>query len=141
MTASAHTPFAARHSGVYRTPQDMHLMRQAAARLGIAVFDVGLARVSDKDGFLAACATALKFPHTFGQNWDAFADCVQDLSWHAARSYVIHLQDAADFARAAPHDYATAIEVLRHAADYWKERGVGFYVLVDDAADLAAFAS
>ena len=140
MTASAHTPFAAEHSGVYRTPQDMQLLRQAAARIGIALFDVGLTRVSDKNGFLAACTTALKFPHSFGYNWDAFADCVQDLSWHPARGYAIHLQDASEFARAAPQDYAVAIEVLRYAADYWKGRGTGFFVLVDDAADLAAFA-
>lgn len=115
-------------------------MRQAAARVGIAFFDVRLAGVSDKDGFLAACATTLAFPHGFGGNWDAFADCVQDLSWRAATGYAIHLQDVADFARGAPQDYASAIEILRYAADYWKGRGTGFFVLVDDAPELPAFA-
>jgi hypothetical protein len=140
VTASPRTPFSAEHSGVYRTPQDMNLLRQAAARVGIAFFVVDIARAKDKEDFLAACATALEFPRGFGGNWDAFADCVQDLSWHAARGYVIHLQDAAGFARAAPQDYATAIEILRYAADYWRERGTGFLALVDDALELPAFA-
>ena len=44
--------------------------------------------------------------------------------------------DAAPAARALGGDWATLIEVLRHAADYWKARGTPFVVFVDDAAEL-----
>ena len=112
MTASTHQPFAAEHSGVYRTPQDMHLMRQAAARIGIAVFDVGLAGVTDKSAFLAACATALEFPHPFGRNWDAFADCMQDLSWHPARGYVIRLTQSPPHGAVTRHPLRASEELV-----------------------------
>ncbi|MGQ0750407.1 MAG: barstar family protein [Betaproteobacteria bacterium] len=118
----------------------MQPVRQAAARLGVACYDVDLTAAGDKQRFLHACAHALEFPQPFGDNWDAFADCMQDLSWHPARAYAIHLQAASHFARSAPQDYATAIEILRYAADYWMGRGTGFFVLVDDAAELPAFA-
>lgn len=139
MTASSHTPFDPARSGVFRTPSNLQLLQQAAARVGVACFAVDLARAGDKHHFLAACAAALKFPEPFGGNWDAFADGVQDLSWHPARGYALHLQNASDFAQAAPQDYATALEILRYAADYWKARGTVFLALVDDASDLAPF--
>jgi hypothetical protein len=136
VTAASHSPFDPARSGVFCAPADLSLLRQAATRVGVAYFAVELVGVNDKQQFLAACARALQFPQPFGNNWDAFADSVQDLSWHAARGYVIDLQDAADFARVAPQDYATAIEIFRYAADYWKERNTIFLVLVEDATDL-----
>lgn len=136
MTAASHSPFDPVRSGVFCAPSDLSLLRQAATRLGVAYFAINLAGVNVKQQFLAACARALQFPQPFGNNWDAFADSVQDLSWHAARGYVIHLQHAGDFARTAPQDYATAIEILRYAADCWKERGSLFLVLIDDVTDL-----
>lgn len=136
MTASSAIPFDPARSGVFRTPAELPLLQQAAARVGIAYFAVDLAHVGDKQRFLAACAAALKFPEPFGGNWDAFADSVQDLSWHPARGYAMHLQHASDFAQAAPEDYAAAIDILRYAADYWKARGIVFLALVDGAHDL-----
>lgn len=139
MTAGSQVIFDAARTGVYRAPAEMDLLRQAAARLGIAYSCVNLARVVDKRGFLAACAIALRFPDSFGHNWDAFADCLQDLSWYAARGHVIHLQHADAFAHASPDDHATGVEILRQSAEYWKKRGAIFIVLIDEAADLPAF--
>ncbi|MGQ0523366.1 MAG: barstar family protein [Betaproteobacteria bacterium] len=139
MTAASHSPFDPARSGVFRAPADLSLLRQAASRLGMACFAIELVSVKDKQQFLAACARALQFPQPFGNNWDALADSVQDLSWHAAGGSVIHLQHAAHFACVAPQDYATAIEIFRYAADYWKERNTIFLVLVEDATDLPLF--
>jgi barstar (barnase inhibitor) len=141
MTARPHAVFEAARSGLYRTPGEMDLLRQAAARLGVAYCGVNLKRVVDKGGFLAACAAALQFPDGFGHNWDAFADSMQDLSWRAARGHVIHLQHAGGFARASPDDYATSVEILRQSAEYSKKRGAIFIVLIDEASDLPAFPS
>ena len=141
MTTAPSSPFDATRSGLYRTPDAIDLLQQAAARLGIAYFGVELGGARDKDAFLAACARALGFPATFGHNWDAFADSVQDLSWRPARGYLVHLEHVAAFARSAPESYATAIEILRYAADDWKARGTAFIVLVDDAPDLPDFSA
>lgn len=107
--------------------------------MGVAYFAIDLNGVRDKGGFLDACAAALRFPEPFGHNWDAFADSVQDLSWQPARGYVMHLQHTSGFAGTAPQDYATAMEILAYASEYWKGRGTPFIVLVDDASGLPAF--
>ncbi len=131
----------AAHSGLYRAPLSIDPLRRAAAAAKLAWLAVDLERVSDKAGFLAICAQALDFPDTFGANWDALADCLQDLSWRRAAGYVLHLRDAPGFERAAPEDYATALEILRDAATFWKKRGRAFIVLVDGAGDLPPFES
>src|SRR5690349_24876932 len=128
--------FNAARSGVYCTPPAVMLVRKQARAGGVAWFDLKLNLVSGKKQFLAICGNQLEFPNDFGGNWDAFADGLRDFSWRKDHGYVLHLQHAARFAKSAPEDYATALEVLRLAADFWKERGTPFVVLVDDAADL-----
>lgn len=126
-------------SGVYRAPADVGPLHLICARSGYAWFTVDLAVVADKASLLEACAKALCFPETFGANWDALADCLQDFSWWPAAGYVIHLRRAAATTVAAPRDWTAALEILDAAATYWKERGKAFVVLVEGAADLPPF--
>ncbi|MCA1665758.1 MAG: barstar family protein [Myxococcales bacterium] len=52
----------------------------AAAKVGdVALLDGAHAR--DKSSFMAAIAGALRFPDYFGHNWDALADCLDELHW------------------------------------------------------------
>lgn len=127
------------HSGVYATPAQLAALQAAGERGGLAWLTVDLAPVREKVRFLAECARGLEFPPTFGANWDALADCMQDLSWRPAPGYVLRLISAQEFASAAPRDFATAVEILEDAAMYWRARGRTFIVLVDGAPALAAF--
>jgi len=124
--------WGAERSGVYLAPADTSAIRSAAARGSLAwkEFDSGTAR--NKDQFLAACARELGFPDWFGGNWDALADCLQDLTWQPAPGHVIFWRGANRFAGAAPDDFATALEIFRDAANYWKERGRLFIALLDE---------
>ena len=47
-----------------------------------------------------------------------------------ADGYVIVLERADAFARAAPTDFATALSIFQDAADTWREDGVPFWTLV-----------
>jgi RNAse (barnase) inhibitor barstar len=38
-------------------------------------------KIADKESFFKAIALAMDFPDYFGHNWDAFAECINDLSW------------------------------------------------------------
>lgn len=131
MTINFSDLLAPRGSGVYKAPPDLAALRRAADKAGLAWFNIDLARVSNKDGLLAACSQALGFPQTFGSNWDALADCMQDLSWRVAPGYVVNLTQAEDMARAAPQDFQLLLEILSDAAKYWEERGAVFMALVD----------
>ncbi len=66
-----------------------------------------------------------------GGNWDALADCLQDLSWRPAPGHVVLWRGASGLASAAPDDFATALEIFRDTAIYWKERGRVFIALLD----------
>src|SRR4051794_14218909 len=44
--------------------------------------------------FFDESAAALQFPYYFGENWDAFHDCVTDLEWLHANKVVICLFDS-----------------------------------------------
>lgn len=120
-------------SGVFVAPPGLAAVRDAAARSECAWLEAKLYGVRDKAGFLVACARDLKFPPHFGANWDALADALGDFGWIDAKSYVITLKGVEAFARHAPDDWSTALEILRNAADEWRGRKHLFVVLLDHA--------
>jgi hypothetical protein len=138
MTAEPRDPFSASQSGVYRAPAGTAALRKAAVRKGLAWYGIDLAATGDKAGFLSACASALGFPESFGHNWDALADSLQDFSWRPAPGYVLHLTRAAPLIEAASSEWTAALEVLDVAATYWKERGKVFIVMVEGVNELPA---
>lgn len=47
--------------------------------------------IHNSDAVFAFYASTLSFPEYFGWNWDAFHDCITDLSWFdAATIHVVH---------------------------------------------------
>jgi hypothetical protein len=128
------------HSGVYRAPRALAPLRGAAAAAQCAWINIDVDAVKDKAALLKACAAALAFPATFGGNWDALADCLQDLSWRRSRGYVIYLKGAGALVRAAPTEWAIALEIFAASATYWKAHGKPFVVLVDGVKELLEFA-
>ena len=71
--------------------------------------------IADKAQFLDAFASALHFPGYFGRNWDAFEECLHDLSWQhfdGAKGVVIILDRPDGFARSQPDEWAVARDLL-----------------------------
>ena len=123
-------------SGVYRAPRGVVTLAKQVSSARMGWLELKLGRVGTKQQFLAACARQLEFPEHFGGNWDALADCLREVDVCGDNGCVLHVQNAARFAKAAPDDYATALEILRLAADYWKDKRVLFLALVDGDASL-----
>lgn len=138
MSATAAT-IEAKRSGVYRTPAQVDALRKAAGKSGLLWLDLPLQTVTNKKQFLAVCTKQLKLPSYFGGNWDALADCVRDFNWLTGKGYVLHVAGQEKFVNAAAGDYQTALDVLSEAAEFWKEKGTPFVVLVDGAKDLPAY--
>jgi ParB-like chromosome segregation protein Spo0J len=130
---TATTAFTAERSGVYRTPADVHGLRERAVAARLAWLEADLARVRGKAEVLAALAAAAELPAEFGHNWDALADSLGDFSWRPAAGYVLYLRNTAAARRALGAEWATLLEVLREVAREWKARGKVFVALVDDA--------
>lgn len=116
----------AQYNGVYRLPQDP-LVADAALRQVAG----DLRRVTGKKAVLRALARALAIPATFGGNWDALNDALQDLSWLPAHGIVLTLSGTGAFAETAADDFAVLREILASAAAYWRGKGRVFVVFCD----------
>lgn len=75
--------------------------------------------VSSKEQLMRALKEALQLPDYFGQNWDALADCLRDLSWFPpGRVSLVH--DAVP--DLPPKELRMYVDVLAAAVDDWKPR-------------------
>lgn len=121
----------AAHSGVYAAPAAPDALRPGARASGLAWFDLDLAGVAGKAGLLARCQTVFSLPPSFGHNWDALADYLEDLSWRPARGYVVLITNGQEMARESSADLAAALEIFTAAATYWLVKDKLFMVLLD----------
>lgn len=121
-------------NGIYRLPPDPAPLRAAAAEAGLCWFGVDLRRARGKRALLNAFDRALQFPATFGGNWDALADSLQDLSWLPGPNRILALRGAGDFAAAKGDEHEVLLEILGATAEYWGRQARVFIVLSDAPA-------
>lgn len=119
-------------TGMYRieAKEDLAEVTAKAEALGWMVFQMDGGDLPDKSAFLSRSATVMRFPAYFGQNWDAFEETINDLSWAPAAGYVLLYDRVANFAVNRPAEWAIALDILRAAAAEWARRGVPFTVLL-----------
>ena len=132
MTSTLPKQFAAVRNGLYRAPTAAPGWRDAVLAQNLCWATLDLSGISTKKGFLDACAHALQFPAGLGGNWDALADCLEDLSWLPSAGVVMHWGNGKAFASACGADVALALEILESAAGFWKSKQRTFVVLLDD---------
>ncbi|WTW94459.1 barstar family protein [Streptomycetaceae bacterium NBC_01309] len=81
-----------------------------------------LGEAADKASFFAACARDLRLPGYFGRNWDALWDCLTDATLLPSEGRRLIVVDRwRRFAERAPGDWTTARNLLREAADRWRD--------------------
>ncbi|RIK33770.1 MAG: barnase inhibitor [Chloroflexi bacterium] len=121
-----------RTPGMYRfdSRATVEFLRNEADAAGWQLFYLDGAKVRDKKSFLAKAARALNFPAYFGHNWDAFEECVNDLSWAPASGYILLFQAPERLVKNARADWEIAVEILSTAIENWNELGVPFFVLL-----------
>ena len=86
--------------------------------------------VRTKDQFLNETAKAFKFPAYFGNNWDAFEDCLTDMSWVEADGFLVLFDTFDSFAQHSPDDFAIALDILSASCQFWSEHGKVLIVLL-----------
>ncbi len=119
----------AANSGVYTIPETgLHDAEAAARAAGLGLFCLDLGGLRDKAGFLEAAAEALRFPDYFGRNWDAFEECLTDLSWLDVEGFFLVIRNPENFARRAPRSWRSARAILRDAAAFWRGQNIRFFV-------------
>jgi hypothetical protein len=108
------------------TPAAAEALERLAVSLGLEAVRINLDGCTSKTQFLERTAVALGFPAWFGGNWDAFFDCLADLSWRPASGHLLVFENTGDLRRHAPESLDTAIAILNDAAAAWHGRGRTF---------------
>ena len=117
---------------------DRAAMAEAAVLLEFALVAIDLKGCADKADALDRFAEALKFPEWFGDNWDALADCLSDLSWWPAGGYVLLLDHVDDWRERAPADCDVVIDILNEVAAGWAQARTPFWALMPLPAERLA---
>ena len=129
----------AANSGVVETESvSTGEIRQAAQMSELAFYHLNLAHISGKDGFLKAAADALEFPAYFGANWDAFEECLTDLSWHDAKGVVLLVEEVEPFDRDFPEVMETARDIFESVTSYWRGLDTCFFVVLGGHLELTS---
>jgi RNAse (barnase) inhibitor barstar len=123
-----------KHGGVFHVvalPPIKELEKQAK-QLRLAFFHLEGRKIERKEQFLNHAALAMHFPEHFGNNWDAFEDCITDFSWleEEVDGYVIVFDHVDAFVEHSESQIETVIELLQDAVQFWQEQGMKMVVLV-----------
>ena len=121
-----------RSPGLYRVTTEVNIKELSAVcqEDGFQLFYINGKKVTSKVKFLQAAAEAMNFPEYFGDNWDAFSDCINDLSWLSAAGYILLYSQPDNFAKNDPEEWLIALDVFQEAVAYWRETDIPMYVLL-----------
>ncbi|MBD2758961.1 barstar family protein [Yimella sp. cx-573] len=78
MTSLA-TTLQGKRSAVLRSGRSAQEVLAVGRQAGWRLVDLELTGPTDKAAFLDLCANAFDLPDWFGHNWDALADCLDDI--------------------------------------------------------------
>lgn len=121
-----------RSPGLYRLITDVKIeeLSSLSQEYNFQVVYIDGKNVTNKAEFIKAAAEAMNFPGYFGDNWDAFNDCINDLSWLAANGYILLYTHPDNFAQNDPLEWSIALDVFQEAVEYWAGTDTPMYVLL-----------
>jgi hypothetical protein len=95
---------------------------EAAAANRLVVRIIRGRKSTTREAFFDESAAALQFPYYFGENWDAFNDCMNDLAWLRADAVVVCVTDANRLLESSPTDQLERfVDVMSNAATSWNK--------------------
>ncbi|MCR8643946.1 barstar family protein [Paenibacillus sp. N1-5-1-14] len=66
-------------------------------------------------------AAVLQFPFYFGENWDAFEECLNDLTWLQADAYVLCISNVENILKLSNTDFEAFASILESSVKEWEE--------------------
>lgn len=117
-------------AGVWFLPGngDARAVQSAAKKARYTYVHIDGSKIERKEQLLNALATALRLPKSFGHNWDALEECLNDLEGDG-EGYVIYYDHIDGLLVAHPDQFETLVEILRDAVESWKEDDEALVVL------------
>ncbi|MEU8896995.1 barstar family protein [Nocardia sp. NPDC048505] len=103
---------------------------------GYLVRELRGAKMRTTAGVFDEFAAAFQFPYYFGENKDAFDECLRDLGEFLgdAAGYVAVVRDSADLLADQPRELDWFTSAIADGAAYWARRGIGFRLVLQGPA-------
>ena len=121
-----------RESGILVVPpQESQEIIEGFRSKGYMTFTLDGKKLNSKTELLGELSQAMKFPDYFGNNWDALEECLNDLSWLAAKGYAIHLKEADNFVSKSAAEFHIFAQLIESVSRSWKSKNIDFVVLVE----------
>lgn len=112
--------------GVYELDEGESAVDARLDSQGWAAIELDLRDATERADLFGRCATAFRFPDWVGNNLDALADALSDLSWLAAQGFVVVVD--------APHTptpwWDDLLSVLVDSCDEWAGSRTPMWVLI-----------
>jgi RNAse (barnase) inhibitor barstar len=105
-------------------------LSKLAKSCGMAFFHLEGQKIEKKEQFLNHASTVMHFPDYFGNNWDAFEDCITDMEWIDAEGFLIYFDHTEAFAEHHESQLETVVELFQDAVSYWNKEGKPMLVLL-----------
>jgi RNAse (barnase) inhibitor barstar len=86
-------------------------------------------KMKTTEGLFDEFSAAIQFPYYFGENWNAFRDCLLDLEWLPGEVYGIIISDSQRLLEESPEDLDILIDYLEEAGAEFKQAGKRFVTL------------
>lgn len=109
----------------------------AASAAGVTAVVIDTGTVTTKDALLSTLGNALRFPDYFRRNWDAFEECLSDLSWVEGKRVAIHVGPLDALLKADPASVDTFLSIAQDAVTTHAQHGRVLWVLIASAKPLA----
>ena len=119
---------------IYLVNHDFNIesLQQEAKTDESAFFYLDGNRISGPYNCLLEAAEAMHFPDYFGNNWNAFEECIRDLEWIPAQGYIIFYSNFMKFAKKDPNQFKIALSIFQVAVDYWQGEKIPMYILLQN---------
>lgn len=105
---------------------DFYEVKTAFSKKGFNIVEIDGTTVSNKFDIFNVFKKQLHFPTYFGENWDAFYDCLTDLSWLKNKKTVIFIVNSNKLKD--NELFPIFISSLNDAKNYWAKLKIPFNV-------------
>ncbi len=97
-----------------------------AAKLHVVYRRIRGDKARTAQGWFDECSAALQFPCYFGENWNAFDECITDLEWLPGDAYMLLITNGSRLLQAEPPgELAVLFTILDHAGQEWSKPVAG----------------
>lgn len=121
----------------FATAAEISAVRREIVPPQFAVFDCDGKIIRSDLELFASISSAMSFPGYFGKNWDAFEECISDMSWRNAGGYLLILENSQMLWSTAALVGGRLVSTWLSAAQQWSEESIPFH-LVFEVSDLRA---